>query len=169
MRCTCTKWHKRIGPNFTFCVFCYQFFISGDTRLYTFLNVSNLSQSKIDSTSSSFISFHFCLEHQLTSSPVFLFTRVPLHLCPTSPVSHFTCVPFHLCPTSPVFLFTCVPLHLCSSSPVSHFTCLHHLLPPGHMLTAPPCCLSCLSLLSDQTPVHPHCTTIIYVYLLYIH
>ncbi len=43
-----------------FVFYIIRFIISGDTRLYKISNISTLSQSKIESTSSSFITFHLC-------------------------------------------------------------------------------------------------------------
>ncbi len=112
MRRTCTKWHKRIGPNFTFC-FLLSVLLFQETQDYIhfkmFLIYHNLKYNPHPPALYHSMSVHsvliYCLGHQLTSSPVSLFTCVPLHLCPTSPVSHFTCVPLHL-PPSPAAPWT---------------------------------------------------------------
>ncbi len=43
-----------------FVFYVIRFILSGDTRLYKISNISSVSQSKIESTSSSFITFHLC-------------------------------------------------------------------------------------------------------------
>ncbi len=116
-----------------FVFYIISFILSGETRLYKLSYIYSLSQSKIESTPSSFISFHlcafcivYCLEHHLTC---------------------FTCALHHLPPSS---------------------------VAPGHKLTATAARAACHSSLpfrasNKQIYLHPHCTVIIYVYLLYIH